>query len=179
LTTEFPVLTAGPTQHVSIESWKLALQHQGGLLGTWTWAQFEALPQTQLTTDIHCVTKWTKLDGRWRGVTIDDVFRAANIAVPPTSFLMAYCEGGYTTNLLVSDLIGGRAMIATHFDDLPLPPSHGGPARLIVPHLYFWKSAKWVRRLAFRDEDTPGFWESRGYHIRGDPWREQRYEGDR
>jgi len=178
-TPEFPVLTAGPTQHTPTDRWTLTLQHGGTLLGSWSWDQFTALPQTELVTDIHCVTKWTKFDTRWRGVTIDGILRAAGIATPPTAYLMAHCDGGYTTNLLLSDLIDGRAMIATHFDDLPLLPSHGGPARLLVPHLYFWKSAKWVRRLAFREEDKPGFWESLGYHIRGDPWREQRYEGDR
>ncbi|WP_022723619.1 molybdopterin-dependent oxidoreductase [Rhodopseudomonas sp. B29] len=178
LTPEFPVLTAGPTIHTPLDRWKLALQNGGSLVATWTWAEFEALPQTDLQTDIHCVTQWSKFDTRWRGVTIDDIFRAADLAVPPTGYLMAHCDGGYTTNLLVSDLIDGRAMIATHYDGLPLLPSHGGPARLLLPHLYFWKSAKWVRRLAFRDKDDPGFWESRGYHLRGDPWREQRYHGD-
>lgn len=170
--------SAGPTPHTTVDRWKLALQHGGSLLATWTWAQFEALPQTELHVDIHCVTKWSKFDTCWRGVTIDDILRAAGIGVPPTGHLMAHCDGGYTTNLLVSDLIDARAMIATRFDGLPLLPSHGGPARLLVPHLYFWKSAKWIRRLAFREKDDPGFWESRGYHTRGDPWREQRYEGD-
>ncbi len=178
LTPEFPVLTAGPTQHTSLERWSLALQHGGSMLGKWSWEQFEALPQTEITSDIHCVTKWSKFDTRWRGVTIDDLLRAAGLDAAPTGFLMAHCDGGYTTNLLVADLIEARAMIATHFDDLPLLPSHGGPARLLVPHLYFWKSAKWVRRLAFREADSPGFWESQGYHLRGDPWREQRYTGD-
>lgn len=178
-TPEFPVLTAGPTQHTPTERWTLSLQHGGKLLGRWSWDQFLALPQSELVVDIHCVTKWTKFDTRWRGVTIDTLLRAAGIETPPTAYLMAHCDGGYTTNLLLSDLVDGRAMVATQFDDLPLLPSHGGPARLLVPHLYFWKSAKWVRRLAFRDEDKPGFWEALGYHSRGDPWREQRYEGDR
>ena len=178
-TPEFPVLTAGPTQHTPTDRWTMSLQHGGTLLGSWSWEQFLALPQTDLTKDIHCVTKWTKFDTRWRVVTIDDLLRAAGLATPPTAYLMAHCDGGYTTNLLLSDLVDGQAMIATHFEDLPILPSHGGPARLLVPHLYFWKSAKWVRRLAFRDEDKPGFWESLGYHIRGDPWREQRYAGDR
>jgi DMSO/TMAO reductase YedYZ molybdopterin-dependent catalytic subunit len=179
LTPEFPVLTAGPTQHTPTDRWSLSLQFGGKLLGSWSWHQFNALPQTELTVDIHCVTKWSKFDTKWRGVTIDDLIAAAGLEGPPSSFLMAHCDGGYSTNLLLSDLVGGRAMIATHFDDLPLLPSHGGPARLLVPHLYFWKSAKWVRRLAFREDDKPGFWESLGYHKRGDPWREQRYEGDR
>lgn len=179
VTPEFPVLTAGPTPRTPLDSWTLALQHGGRLLAKWSWAEFEALPQTEITADIHCVTKWSKLDTRWRGVTFDDLIKAAGLAAAPAPFVHAHCDGGYTTNLPVDDLAQGKAMIATHFDGLPLLPSHGGPARLLVPHLYFWKSAKWVRRIAFRETDTPGFWESLGYHNHGDPWREQRYEGDR
>jgi DMSO/TMAO reductase YedYZ molybdopterin-dependent catalytic subunit len=148
------------------------------LLGKWTWAEFQQLPQKEITTDIHCVTKWTKFDTRWRGVSIDDLLHAAGLTKPPTGFVMAACDGDYTTNLAVSDLVSGRAMVATHYDDEPLPAHHGGPARLLVPHLYFWKSAKWLRRLEFQEQNNAGFWESLGYHIRGDPWREQRYTGD-
>ena len=178
VTPEFPVLTAGPTPRTPLDSWTLTLQHGGRLLAKWTWAEFAALPQTEITTDIHCVTKWSKLDTSWRGVTFDDLVKAAGLSAAPAPFVIAHCDGGYTTNVPVSDLMRGRAMVATHFDGLPLLPSHGGPARLLVPHLYFWKSAKWVRRIAFRETDTPGFWESLGYHIYGDPWREQRYKGD-
>jgi DMSO/TMAO reductase YedYZ molybdopterin-dependent catalytic subunit len=179
VTPEFPVLTAGPTPRTALDSWTLALQHGGRLLAKWSWTEFEALPQTEITADIHCVTKWSKLDTRWRGVTFDDLIKAAGLTAAPAPFVLAYCDGGYTTNLPVNDVMNGKAMIATHFDGLPLLPSHGGPARLLVPHLYFWKSAKWVRRITFRETDTPGFWESLGYHNHGDPWREQRYEGDR
>jgi DMSO/TMAO reductase YedYZ molybdopterin-dependent catalytic subunit len=178
VTRDFPVLSAGPTQRTPLENWSLALQDRGKLLAIWNWAQFQALPQTESTTDIHCVTKWTKLDTRWRGVTFDDILKAAGLVSPPALYLMAHCDGGYTTNLPVADLLDGKAMIATHFDGQPLAATHGGPARLLVPHLYFWKSAKWVRRLAFMDANLPGFWESLGYHIYGDPWREQRYTGD-
>jgi DMSO/TMAO reductase YedYZ molybdopterin-dependent catalytic subunit len=178
VTSDFPVLTAGPTPQTAVADWSLALQHGGKLLGKWSWDAFNALPQTEVTVDIHCVTKWSKLDTRWRGVTFDDLMGAAGIEKPPTKFVMAHCDGGYTTNLPVADLSSGKAMIATHYDGLPIPAAHGGPARLLVPHLYFWKSAKWVRRLSFQDSDRPGFWESLGYHIYGDPWREQRYDGD-
>jgi len=178
VTQEFPVLTAGPTQQTALERWSLALQNGGQLLARWNWAEFEALPQTERTFDIHCVTKWSKLDTRWRGVTFDDLLKAAGLTSPPYMYVMAHCDGGYTTNLPVADLMEGKAMVATHFDGQPLPATHGGPARLLVPHLYFWKSAKWVRRLAFMETDAPGFWESLGYHIYGDPWREQRYSGD-
>jgi DMSO/TMAO reductase YedYZ molybdopterin-dependent catalytic subunit len=178
VTEDFPVLTAGPTQRTPLESWSLALQNGGALLARWSWAEFQALPQTERTFDIHCVTKWSKLDTRWRGVTFDELMKAAGLPGPPHSYVMAHSDGGYTTNLPVADLADGKAMVVTHFDGQPLPVVHGGPARLLVPHLYFWKSAKWVRRLVFMATDTPGFWESRGYHLHGDPWREQRYTGD-
>jgi len=178
VTRDFPVLTAGPTQRTPLESWSLSLQRRGELISRWSWIEFEALPQTERTTDIHCVTKWTKLDTQWRGVTFDDIMKAAGLSSAPNMYVMAHCDGGYTTNLPVADLVDGKAMIATHFDNMPIPATHGGPARLLVPHLYFWKSAKWVRRLDFMEANTPGFWESMGYHIYGDPWREQRYTND-
>jgi DMSO/TMAO reductase YedYZ molybdopterin-dependent catalytic subunit len=178
VTSEFPILTAGPTQHTALEHWNLVLQHGGRVLAQWSWSEFEALRQTEITTDIHCVTKWSKFGTKWRGVSFDDLLQAAGLAKAPTGFVMAHCDGGYTTNVPVADLVDGKALIATHYGGQPLPPIHGGPARLLIPHLYFWKSAKWVRGVTFREKDSPGFWESLGYHMRGDPWREQRYEGD-
>ena len=178
VTPEFPVLSAGPTPEIKVADWTFALQAGGSLIGRWSWEEFEALPQTTLKTDIHCVTKWSKLDTTWQGVTFDDLLRAAGRAEPPAHYIMAHSHGGYTTNLPVADLVGRQAMIATRYEGLPILPSHGGPARLLVPHLYFWKSAKWVQRLRFMDTDQPGFWESLGYHIYGDPWKEQRYDGD-
>ena len=178
VTDDFPVLSAGPTPRTPLEKWTLALQDGGSLAGRWTWEEFQSLPQTEITVDIHCVTKWSKLGTKWQGVTIDHLIEAAGLDEPPAPYLMAHCDGGYTTNLPVEDLIGGKGMVATHYDGEPLAPEHGGPARLLVPHLYFWKSAKWVRRLRFMEHDEPGFWESLGYHTYGDPWREQRYDGD-
>jgi DMSO/TMAO reductase YedYZ molybdopterin-dependent catalytic subunit len=175
---DFPVLSAGPTPSTSLDTWTFALQEGGSLLAKWTWAEFEALPQTTVEVDIHCVTTWSKLDTEWQGVTIDALLEAAGLAEPPAPYAMIHCDGGYTTNLPLEDLIGGKAMIATRYDGEPLTPEHGGPARLLVPHLYFWKSAKWARRLQFIDDDEPGFWESLGYHMYGDPWNEQRYSGD-
>jgi len=178
LTGDFPVLSAGPTPDIDLAAWSFSLDHGGATLGDWTWAEFEALPQTEITVDIHCVTTWSKLDTRWRGVTIDALLTAAGSCEAPADFTLVHCEGGYTANVPVADLVGGKAMIATHFDDEPLAAEHGGPARLLVPHLYFWKSAKWVRRIEFVATDQPGFWEELGYHMYGDPWREQRYAGD-
>jgi DMSO/TMAO reductase YedYZ molybdopterin-dependent catalytic subunit len=175
---DFPVLSAGPTPQVSLDTWTFALQHGGSLLGRWTWAEFEALPQTTVTVDIHCVTAWSKLDTEWQGVTIDALLAAAGLDEPPAPFAMLHCDDGYTTNVPLEDLLDGRAMVATRYDGEPLAPEHGGPARLLVAHLYFWKSAKWARRLRFIDADEPGFWEANGYHMYGDPWKEQRYSGD-
>ena len=146
-------------------------------LASWSWEEFQALPQTEITVDIHCVTSWSKLDTLWRGVTIDALLESVGLE-PPDPYMMAFCDGGYTTNLPVEDLLDGKAMVATHYDGDALEAEHGGPARLLVPHLYFWKSAKWLRGLRFMATDEPGFWEGYGYHMYGDPWREQRYSGD-
>jgi DMSO/TMAO reductase YedYZ molybdopterin-dependent catalytic subunit len=178
LVPDFPVLSAGPTPHTPLSEWSFSLDRGGKILKEWSWDEFNALPQTELKTDIHCVTTWSKLDTQWRGVTIDDLLKAAGLAEAPGDFTMAHCDGDYTTNVPVDDLVGRKGMIATHYDGAPLEPEHGGPARLLVPHLYFWKSAKWVRTLEFLDRDEPGFWEQLGYHIYGDPWQEQRYAGD-
>jgi DMSO/TMAO reductase YedYZ molybdopterin-dependent catalytic subunit len=178
LTTDFPVLSAGPTPHRDLDNWSFSLYDGDRPLAEWSWPQFEALPQTSVKVDIHCVTKWSKLDTHWQGVTIDTLLDAAGLSDPPTSFTMIHSDGDYSTNLPVKDLIEGKAMVATRYKDNPLAPEHGGPARLLVPHLYFWKSAKWVRRLQFIPNNEPGFWEGLGYHMYGDPWREQRYAGD-
>jgi DMSO/TMAO reductase YedYZ molybdopterin-dependent catalytic subunit len=141
----------------------------------WTWEELLALPHETITKDIHCVTKWSKLDTVWEGVSLDVLLEGVETAA---EHLTAYSDGGYTTNLPLEDVTGGRAWVAYAYDGSPLEPEHGGPARLLVPHLYFWKSAKWVRGLRLTVEDTPGFWETYGYHMYGDPWREQRYSGD-
>jgi DMSO/TMAO reductase YedYZ molybdopterin-dependent catalytic subunit len=178
LTGDFPVLSAGPTPRVDLTKWNFALAFDNKVLAQWTWSEFQALPQSDVTVDIHCVTSWSKFDTAWRGVAIDALFNAAGIREPPTPFAMIHCDGGYTTNVPIADLVGGKAMVVTQYQGRPLAAEHGGPARLLVPHLYFWKSAKWVRRIEFLAHDTPGFWESLGYHIYGDPWKEQRYAGD-
>ena len=177
VTGDFPVLSAGPTPRVALENWRFTLKVGPRPVRTWTWDEFNALPQTRVTTDIHCVTTWSKFDTEWQGVTVDALLAAAGIA-PPTPFVLAHSVDGYSTNVPVDDLVGGRAMVATHFGGQPLAHEHGGPARLLVPHLYFWKSAKWVNALQFTARDEPGFWETRGYHMRGDPFRQQRYDDD-
>ena len=169
LTLDFPVLSAGPTPHVPLDEWRFEI---GEL--SWSWDEFVDLPSETITVDIHCVTSWSKLQTRWEGVSVDTLLEG----VEPSAHVMAHSYGGYTTNLPIEDLTDGKAWVAYNFDGEPLEPEHGGPARLLVPHLYFWKSAKWVRALELMDYDEPGFWESLGYHDRGDPWLEQRYQGD-
>jgi DMSO/TMAO reductase YedYZ molybdopterin-dependent catalytic subunit len=177
LVQNFPVLSAGPTPRIAVEDWKFTLKIGPRPVKTWSWAEFNALPQTRMTRDIHCVTAWSKLDTTWEGVTVDDILADAGL-VAPSGFVLAHSFDGYSTNVPLADLAGGRAMVALKYEGEPLPREHGGPARLLVPHLYFWKSAKWVNGLQFTDRDEPGFWEVRGYHIYGDPWREQRYTND-
>ncbi|HEY6585378.1 MAG TPA: sulfite oxidase-like oxidoreductase [Gaiellaceae bacterium] len=174
VTDDFPVLSAGPTPHTPLEQWTFSIV-DGEDRTSWTWDEFRALPTEEVTVDIHCVTRWSKLDTIWEGVSVDTLLEAAGADAP---YVLAFCDGGYTTNLPTEDVTGGKAWVAFAYDGEPLDPEHGGPARLLVPHLYFWKSAKWVRGLALREEDEPGFWETYGYHLYGDPWREQRYSGD-
>jgi DMSO/TMAO reductase YedYZ molybdopterin-dependent catalytic subunit len=176
-TRDFPVLSLGPTPRIDITTWRFDLWHGPRSLRSWSWLEFGALPRTEWRGDIHCVTKWSKFDTLWEGVSFDDLLAAAGLP-PPAGFLLALSSDGYDTNLPVADLVGGKAMVATAYEGRPIPSDHGGPARLLVPHLYFWKSAKWLRGLRFIEKDTAGFWELRGYHMYGDPWREQRFEGD-
>jgi DMSO/TMAO reductase YedYZ molybdopterin-dependent catalytic subunit len=171
----FPVLTVGPTPRTPLAEWTFTIRGAVGEERTWSWDEFRALPSETITKDIHCVTKWSKFDTVWDGVSVDTLLDGIDVE---GSFISAFCDGGYTTNLPLADVTGGKAWVAYGFDGEPLEAKHGGPARLLVPHLYFWKSAKWVRGLEIIETDTPGFWEQNGYHDRGDPWREQRYWGD-
>ncbi len=176
-TEDFPVLSAGPTPRVRTDDWTFSLKSGPKPVAKWSWAEFNALPQTRLVRDIHCVTKWSKFDTSWEGVTIDDLLDAAGLE-PPTGFVLVHSFDDYTTNVPLDDLLPGKAMIALRYEGKPIEPEHGGPARLLVPHLYFWKSAKWVSGLQFTERAEAGFWELRGYHMRGDPWKEQRYTDD-
>ena len=165
-TRDFPVLSAGPTPHTPLDEWSFTIHGAVDEPVSWTWQELNALPQETITKDIHCVTKWSKFD-----TLLQDVSTSAE-------YVVAFSDGGYTTNVPLADLTDGQAWVATQFGGEPLEPEHGGPARLLVPHLYFWKSAKWVRGLELREDDEPGFWETYGYHNYGDPWKEQRYWGD-
>lgn len=175
LTEDFPVLSAGPTPRVSRDEWEFVITTETGVEHRWTWSDLLALPHETPTVDIHCVTRWSKRDTTWQGVSLDVLLAGVQTSA---RFALALSYGGYTTNLPLADLRGGRAWVVHRYEGADLTPEHGGPARLLVPHLYFWKSAKWLRGLRLMVDDEPGFWETAGYHDYGDPWREQRYQGD-
>jgi DMSO/TMAO reductase YedYZ molybdopterin-dependent catalytic subunit len=176
VTDDLPILTAGPTPRLPAEEkWRFTVTDVAGAETAWTWEEFNALPREKITVDIHCVTKWSKLDTTWEGVSVDTLL--ADVADRGTHALFR-SYGNYSTNLPIEDVTGGKAWVALRYDREPLPVEHGGPARLLVPHLYFWKSAKWVRGMVLSNADLSGFWETLGYHNYGDPWLEQRYAGD-
>jgi len=172
VTTSFPVLSTGPTPRVDTDDWQFTIATETGAVHRWSWDEFRALPAEDVSTDIHCVTTWSKFGTSWRGVSLDTLLAGIDTGA---GFALAHSYGGYTTNVPLPDLLGGKAWVAFEFDGEPLASEHGGPARLLVPHLYFWKSAKWVQGLTLLEHDTPGFWEQNGYHMYGDPFREQRY----
>jgi DMSO/TMAO reductase YedYZ molybdopterin-dependent catalytic subunit len=174
ITPDFPVLSAGPTPRTPLDQWTFSIE---GLVRDpvkWSWEEFLQLPAQSFTVDIHCVTKWSKLDTHWEGVSIDMLLEPVDMD-PAAMYVTAFCDGGYTTNMPLVDIINGQSFVAYQYDGKPLAAEHGGPARLVVPQLYFWKSAKWVRGLRLTENDKPGFWESLGYNNHGDPWKEERY----
>jgi DMSO/TMAO reductase YedYZ molybdopterin-dependent catalytic subunit len=175
VTRDFPVLSAGPTPRTPLSAWDFRVRGAVNQPRRWTWEEFRALPHEDVTVDIHCVTKWSKLGTSWSGVAVDLLLADVDLE---GAYVTAFSDGGYTTNLPLAELVGGKAWVVDQYERAPLLPEHGGPARLLVPHRYFWKSAKWVRGLELTLEDHPGFWERAGYHNEGDPWREQRYRGD-
>jgi DMSO/TMAO reductase YedYZ molybdopterin-dependent catalytic subunit len=175
VTPDFPVLSIGPTPRVSLEDWNFTILGAVDEPVSWTWEELIALPSETFTVDIHCVTKWSKLDTTWTGVSVDTLLEGIDTTA---EYVTAWADGDYTTNVPFEEITGGQAWVAYEFDGAPLEPEHGGPARLLIPHLYLWKSAKWVRGLELRADDVPGFWETNGYNNHGDPWKEERYWGD-
>jgi DMSO/TMAO reductase YedYZ molybdopterin-dependent catalytic subunit len=175
VTDDFPVLTAGPTEFIDRDRWELVVT-DGDTEARFDWNGLHELPMREVTVDIHCVTHWTKLGTAWRGVAVADLFAAAGVG--DFEYALATSYGGYTTNIPVADLVDRVALVAVAYDDDEIAAIHGGPVRLLVPPLDFWKSAKWLRRIDLGDDEQLGFWETAGYHDYGDPWREQRYHGD-
>jgi DMSO/TMAO reductase YedYZ molybdopterin-dependent catalytic subunit len=174
LTRKWPVLTYGETPRLDLANWSFRCFGLVQEPVTWTWQEFLELPRVQVTSDVHCVTRWSRFDNRWEGVAVPEILRRARV-LPEASAVMVHADPDYTTNLLLTDLASEDALLAYRHDGTPLPVEHGGPCRLVVPRLYFWKSAKWVRGFEFLDHNAPGFWEQNGYHLRADPWREERY----
>ncbi|CAN5720613.1 sulfite oxidase-like oxidoreductase [soil metagenome] len=173
----WPVLTAEATPVIDTADWTFSVKGLVETPTTWNWDEAHALPPSTYEGPIHCVTTWTKFGTTFAGVSVDTLLAAAR-PLPNATHVMVECHTDYTTNLPLADLTDGKAWLTWEFDGAPLPRQHGGPARLLVPHLYFWKSAKWASGLRLMDHDERGFWEQNGYHDRGDPWLEQRYHGD-
>ena len=174
LTQKWPVLTYGETPDVDLQTWTFRCFGLVQEPVSWTWQEFLELPRVEVTSDVHCVTRWSRYDNRWEGIAVPEILSRVR-ARPEAVAVMVHAEQGYTTNLLLSDLLGEDVLLAVKHDGMALPAEHGGPCRLVVPELYFWKSAKWVRGFEFLDINTPGFWEMNGYHLRADPWKEERY----
>ena len=174
LENRFPVLSAEPTPDINLLDWKLSFSYNNEILAEIDWNSLIKIESTELTKDIHCVTRWTIFDMNWKGVSVQNIIKSLDLEVP-SDWVMIGSSTGYTTNLPIEDLLREFTLIAYEYEKKPITPEHGGPIRLLVPHLYFWKSAKWVSSINFIDEDKPGFWENYGYHMYGDPWKEQRY----
>jgi DMSO/TMAO reductase YedYZ molybdopterin-dependent catalytic subunit len=174
LTRKWPVLTYGETPRLDLANWTFRCFGLVQEPVTWSWKEFLELPRVEVTSDVHCVTRWSRFDNRWGGVAVSEILRRARV-LPQASAVMVHADPDYTTNLLLTDLVSEDALLAWQHDGEPLPVDHGGPCRLVVPQLYFWKSAKWVRGFEFLDHNAPGFWEQNGYHLRADPWKEERF----
>jgi DMSO/TMAO reductase YedYZ molybdopterin-dependent catalytic subunit len=174
LTAKWPVLTYGLTPRVDLGRWTFRCFGLVEAEVTWTWADFLELPRVSIVSDVHCVTRWSKLDNTWEGVHIREILSRLQLK-PQARYVMVHADPDYTTNLALEDLAQDDVLLAVRHDGRDLEPDHGGPCRLVVPRLYFWKSAKWVRGLEFLDVNPPGFWEQNGYHMHADPWRQERY----
>ncbi len=174
VTDRFPVLTFGPTPRISLDDWQFKIFGLVDEEVTLDWKQFNDLPQVTLDAEFHCVTQWSKLQNTWQGILFTDVMKLVK-PNPEAKYVMAHCYGGYTTNVALDVLVDDDVMFAHSHDGAPLTAEHGGPMRLVVPKRYGWKSAKWVSGIEFMAEDEPGFWEMRGYHMEGDPWKEERF----
>jgi DMSO/TMAO reductase YedYZ molybdopterin-dependent catalytic subunit len=174
LTTKWPVLTYGDIPRVDLRTWRFRCFGLVEEPVSWTWEEFTALPLVEVQSDVHCVTRWSRFDNRWKGVAVREI--VARVRVRPDAVaVMVHAEHGYTTNIPLADLLSDDVILALEHDGTPLAAEHGGPCRLVVPHLYFWKSAKWIRGFEFLEADAPGFWEENGYHLHADPWKEERY----
>jgi len=176
-TLKWPVLQYGSVPRFDPARWDFSISGLVEQPLRLTWDKFNRLPKSTVTSDFHCVTRWSRFDNRWEGVLFRDVLKLVKL-LPRAAYVLVHAEQGYTANVPLADLDHDSVLFATHHDGQPLTPDHGYPLRLIVPHLYAWKSVKWVRGLEFFDRDVPGFWEQNGYHMYGDPFKEQRFDSD-
>jgi DMSO/TMAO reductase YedYZ molybdopterin-dependent catalytic subunit len=174
LTLKWPVLHYGSIPRFDPDRWDFRVYGLVDKAVRYTWAEFHVLPKATVTSDFHCVTRWSRFNNTWEGVRVRDLLKRSSLR-SDAAYVLVHAEQGFTANVPVADLDRDEVLLATHHDGQPLSPEHGYPLRLIVPHLYAWKSVKWVRGLEFLDHNAPGFWEQNGYHLRGDPWKEQRY----
>lgn len=177
VTAKWPVLTYGATPRVDLTRWTLRCRGLVENEVSWNWEEFRRLPRVEVVSDIHCVTRWSRFDNRWEGVRVREVLDRARVK-PEAIAVLAHTEEGYTTNIALEDLVGDDVILAFKHDGRDLEAEHGGPCRLLVPRLYFWKSAKWVRELEVLDVNPPGFWEVNGYHMHADPWKEERFSAE-
>ncbi|MEE9219582.1 MAG: sulfite oxidase-like oxidoreductase [Acidobacteriota bacterium] len=176
LTRKWPVLTRGEIPKISLDTWQFRVWGLAETNRAWSWKQFNSLPQVEIVSDSHCVTRWSRFDNRWRGVPAGEIVRRVR-PLPEARFVMVHSYGGYSASLPLEEFVTDGVLFAFAHDGKPLARRHGGPCRLVVPQLYFWKSAKWVVEVEFMEEDRPGFWEQYGYHGRGNPWAEERFRG--
>lgn len=174
LTEKWPVLTYGPTPRFDPSAWTFRCFGLVAHERTWTWPELLALPRVRVKSDIHCVTRWSRLDNEWEGVPLRAILDAVR-PLPAARYVLQHADGGYTTNTTLADLLDDDVVLALKHDGRDLEPDHGGPMRMVIPKLYFWKSAKWLRALELLDVNPPGLWERNGYHMNADPWREERY----
>ena len=177
VTQQWPVLHAGGIPKIDLSKWKFSVYGEVENPISWTWEEFQKLPRSKRVNDVHCVTHWTKLDNEWEGVPVREVLRVAR-PKPEARYVVEHAVGGWTTNVPLEDLDRDENLLATHHSGQALTPEHGGPMRIVIPHLYFWKGAKWATGLELTREDRAGFWEENGYHMHGDPWKEERFRED-
>ena len=174
VTEEFPVFSAFPSPNIDLDKWTFDIKSNGKSISSFSWKEIQEKNISEITEDFHCVTQWSRLQTKWKGYLISEILKEFTID-SKLKYVSISCYDGYTTNLLKSDLMNEKSILATEYEGEKLEQSHGYPLRLVIPHLYGWKSAKWIKEINFTENPIPGFWEVRGYHMNGDPWKQERF----
>ena len=174
VTEKFPVFSVFPTPSINLDTWKLTINADSNLIREYKWNEIIKLTEDNIEEDFHCVTQWSRLDTKWEGFLVNNLFKNFEID-SDLKYVYIVCYDGYSTNILRTDLLSPKTILATKFEGKELEPNHGWPLRLVIPHLYGWKSAKWIKEIQFTSNPMPGFWEVRGYHMNGDPWKQERF----